>query len=404
MDLKKELEIIERGAEEIIPLDELKKKLKRSHSEGKPLRIKYGIDPTKPDVHIGHLVPVRKMRYFQDLGHTGVLIIGDYTAQIGDPSGKDESREALTYEAVRNNAEKYVDQLYTILDPDKTEVHYQTEWFSDMSMLDTILLLARFTFAQMMAHETFRARYENGLPLSLRELIYPVLQAYDSVAIESDVELGGTDQKFNILLGRELQRQMGQEAQIAILSPILIGTDGVNKMGKSLDNYIAVLDSPTEKFGKVMSIPDSIIDNYYEYATSVPIDRLAQVRKQLKDGSVNPRDLKVELAKLIVERFHSKKKAEACAAEFDKVFAKKDLPDDILDFTVSDAMKKDGKVWIIKLMTEAKLAGSGGEARRLIQQGGVRLDRETINDVNFEFEPKSGSVLQVGKRRFLRIK
>ena len=404
MDLNKTLEIIKRGTEEIIPLDELKKKLKKSHSNGKALRIKYGIDPTKPDVHLGHLVPVRKMRHFQDLGHTGVLIIGDYTAQIGDPSGKDETREALTYDTVKKNAEKYIDQLFTVLDPDKTEVHYQTEWFSNMSMLDTILLLARFTFAQMMAHETFRTRYEKGLPLSLREIIYPVLQAYDSVAIESDVELGGTDQKFNILLGRELQRQMGCEPQIVILSPILIGTDGVNKMGKSLDNYIAVLDPAKEKFGKVMSIPDSIIDNYYEYATDISVERLTEVRRQLKDGSANPRDLKVKLAKLIVEKFHSKEDAETCVAEFEKVFAKKELPDDIPEFTVENSIMKNGKVWIVRLMTEAKLAGSSGEARRLIQQGGVKLDGKKISDAEFEFEPKSGSVLQVGKRRFLRIK
>ncbi len=404
MNLSKELEIIKRGTDEIIPLDELKKKLEKSRSTGKPLRIKYGIDPTKPDVHLGHLVPVRKMRHFQDLGHQGVLIIGDYTAQIGDPSGKDATREALTHDTVKKNAEKYIDQLHTILDPDKTETHYQTEWFSEMSMLDTILLMARFTFAQMMAHETFRMRYEKGLPLSLREIIYPVLQAYDSVAIKSDVELGGTDQKFNILLGRELQRQVGQEPQIAILSPILIGTDGVNKMGKSLDNYIGVLEPPKEKFGKVMSVPDSIIENYYEYATDVSVDSLAEIRKQLKDGSVNPRDLKVELAKLIVEKFHSEEEAEACIAEFDKVFSKKELPDKIPEFTVDGSIMKGGKVWIIKLITKSKLAATSGEARRLIRQGGVKIDGEKITDENLEFEPKSGSVIQVGKRRFIKIK
>ncbi len=404
MDLKKELEIIERGTEEIIPLDELKKKLEKSRRTGKPLRIKYGIDPTKPDVHLGHLVPVRKMRHFQDMGHTAVLIIGDYTAQIGDPSGKDESREAITYETAKKNAEKYIDQLCTVLDGDKLEVHYQTEWFSKMSMLDTILLLARFTFAQMMAHETFRMRYENGLPLSLREIIYPVLQAYDSIAIESDVELGGTDQKFNILLGRELQKQMGKEQQIVILSPILIGTDGVYKMGKSLDNYIAVLDPAREKFGKVMSIPDSIIDNYYEYATPVSVEGLAEIRRQLKEGSANPRDLKVELASLIVEIFHSKEEADACQAEFNKVFAQKGLPDDISEFEIGPEIMKDGRVWIIRLMTESKLAPTNGEARRLIKQGAVKLDDEKITDADLELEPKSGSILQVGKRRFLKIK
>jgi tyrosyl-tRNA synthetase len=273
-----------------------------------------------------------------------------------------------------------------------------------MTMQDTILLLSRFTFAQMMAHETFRKRYEGGLPLSLREIIYPVLQAYDSVAIKSDVELGGTDQKFNILLGRELQRQMGQEPQVAMLSPILIGTDGVNKMGKSLDNYIAVLDPPAEKFGKVMSIPDTIIDNYYEYATDVPVERLAEIRQQLHVGSVNPRDLKVELAKLIVEKFHSKEDAEACHAEFQRVFAKKELPDEIPEFSVDVSLLNNGRVWIVKLITEAKLAGSSGEARRLIAQGGVKLDGEKVTDGDFEFEPVSGTVLQVGKRKFIRIK
>ncbi len=404
MEFSKEIEMIKRGAEEIIPFEDLTKKLEKSRKTGKPLRIKYGIDPTKPDVHLGHLVPVRKMRIFQDLGHTGVVIIGDYTAQIGDPSGLDETRIPLTHKETTANAKKYMDQLYRVLDENRTEVHFQSEWFSGMTLMDAVHLMAKFTFAQLMAHETFRNRYEKGMPLSLHELVYPLFQAYDSIMLNADIELGGTDQKFNILLGRDLQKEYGQEPQVAILSPILIGLDGVNKMSKSEDNYIAVYDTPREKFGKIMSIPDSIIENYYEFATDVPVDELKNIKKKLKDPAVNPRDVKRDLAKKIVEIFHSRDEAEKCAEEFDKVFAQKELPDEIPEFQLNPADLKDGKIWIVKLLTLTGSAKTNSEARRLVQQGGVSVDKERITDENLELIPKNNSILQVGKRRFLKLK
>jgi tyrosyl-tRNA synthetase len=404
-DIARQLDMIKRGADEIVPLDEMERKLRKARETGRPLRVKYGIDPTTPDVHIGHLVPVQKMRTFQDLGHVGVLIIGDYTAQIGDPTGLDESRAALGRDAVRANAESYVEQLGAVLDLDKKrlEVHYQTEWFGEMALQAVIELLAKFTFAQMMAHDTFRRRYEQGLPLSLHELMYPVLQAYDSVAVRADVELGATEQKFNILLGRDLQRLVGQEPQVAVLTPILIGTDGVNKMSKSLGNTIAVKDPPGEKFGKVMSIPDEIIANYYEFATDCSLEDLAAVRRQLDERSANPRDLKFELARRIVARFHGKKAAEDAGAEFERVFKQKQLPDEMPQHIFKNDELEDGRIWIVRGIVATTDVGSSSEARRLVSSGAVRLNGQQISDVNYQWEPRDGDVLQVGKRRFVRV-
>jgi tyrosyl-tRNA synthetase len=404
-DIARQLEMIKRGADEVIPLDEMERKLKQSAATGTPLRIKYGIDPTTPDVHIGHLVPLNKMRTFQDLGHVGVLIIGDYTAQIGDPTGLDESRAALSHDAVRANAERYVEQLGAVLDLDekKLEVHYQTEWFGPMTLQDVIALQAKFTFAQMMAHDTFRRRYEQGLPLSLHELMYPVLQAYDSVAIRADVELGATEQKFNILCGRDLQRFVGQEPQVAILNPILVGTDGVNKMSKSLGNTIAIQDPPGEKFGKVMSIPDEIIANYYEFATDCTLEELAEVRRTLQAKSVNPRDLKFELARRIVARFHGDAAARQAGAEFERIFKQKELPDEVPDVALAPSELESGKIWVVRLIVVAGMAKTSSEARRLIEGGGVRLGDERVADVDMRWAPVDGTVLQVGKRRFARI-
>jgi tyrosyl-tRNA synthetase len=403
MDIEKQLKIIQRGTAEIIPKEELVKKLKKSAAANTPLRIKYGIDPTRPDVHIGHLVPVRKLRTFQDLGHIATVIIGDYTAQIGDPTGKDESRPHLTHKETMANAEKYMEQLYTVLDESRTEVHFQSEWFGDVSLMDTIHLMAKFTFAQIMAHETFRNRYEQNLPLSLHELVYPLLQAYDSVMLKTDVEIGGTDQKFNILLGRDLQQANGQQPQACILFPILIGTDGAQKMSKSLDNYIAVTDTANDMYGKVMSIPDSIIENYYEYATGVSVDELDDIRRKLAEGSVNPRDLKIELAKKIVDQFHPEGSGEKAAEEFVRVFSQKKIPDEIAEYKVPAELLTDGKVWVVKLLSSAGLVSSNAEARRMLQQNAVTIDGEKITDVNLQLGPVDGAVIQVGKRRFIKI-
>lgn len=395
MKFAEEMKLIRQGVEEIIPEDELLKKLEKSERTGKPLRIKYGIDPTGSDVHIGHLVPIRKMRNFQDMGHTGVIIIGDFTAQIGDPTGRDESRPPLTAADVKRNAEKYMDQLYTVLDRDKTEVRWQTEWFGDMNMSDVLKLMGKWTLAQFMAHDTFRKRYEAGLSLGMHEIMYPILQSYDSVAIQADVELGATEQKFNILCGRDMQRYHGQEQQIAILSPILMGTDGVNKMGKSLGNYIAVYDTPQDKYGKVMSIPDELIINYFNYATIVGPDEVAEIEKELKAEGTNPKYIKQRLAREIVALYHGKDTAKEAEDHFNTIFSKKKIPDNMPEFQITPPAK------ITEVLVKSGLCSSNGEVKRLIKQNAISIDNEKIKD--FDYMLTKSVVIKAGKRRFLKI-
>ncbi|TDF73640.1 tyrosine--tRNA ligase [Candidatus Syntrophosphaera thermopropionivorans] len=398
MNLEKELKIIRKAVDEIIPEEDLVRKLIRSKETGKPLRIKFGIDPTGTDVHLGHLVPIRKMRDFQDLGHIGVIIIGDFTAQIGDPTGRDETRPPLSHQQVLSNAERFMEQLYTVLKQEQTEVRWQSEWFGKMTVEEVIKLMGNFTLAQFMAHDTFRTRYEQGLPLGLHELMYPLLQAYDSVAVQSDVELGATEQKFNILCGRDMQRFFGQEEQVAILTPLLIGLDGVNKMGKSLNNYIAVFDPPEEKFGKIMSIPDDLILNYYKYAAWADEEELEKVQKELESGT-NPMILKKQLAHRIVAFYHGNKAADEAQRAFEKVFSQRELPDEMPEYKVNNSVMR-----ITKLLTESGLCESGSEAKRLIQAGGVSIDGEKITSTDAEIEIKEGMVLRVGKRKFLRLR
>lgn len=398
MNLEKELKIIRKAVDEIIPEEDLVRKLIRSKETGKPLRIKFGIDPTGTDVHLGHLVPIRKMRDFQELGHIGVIIIGDFTAQIGDPTGRDETRPPLSHQQVLSNAERFMEQLYTVLKQEQTEVRWQSEWFGKMTVEDVIKLMGNFTLAQFMAHDTFRTRYEQGLPLGLHELMYPLLQAYDSVAVQSDVELGATEQKFNILCGRDMQRFFGQEEQVAILTPLLIGLDGVNKMGKSLNNYIAVFDPPEEKFGKIMSIPDNLILNYYKYAAWADEEELEKVQKELESGT-NPMILKKQLAHRIVAFYHGNKAADEAQRAFEKVFSQRELPDEMPEYKVNNSVMR-----ITKLLTESGLCESGSEAKRLIQAGGVSIDGEKITSTDAEIEIKEGMVLRVGKRKFLRLR
>ena len=398
MNIEQQLKIIKRGTVEVIPEVELEKKLQMSAKTGKPLRIKYGIDPTNIEVHIGHLVPIRKMREFQDMGHIGVIIIGDYTAQIGDPTGKDNTRPPLSKEQVKKNAERYMEQMYTVLDREKTEVHAQTEWFQDMSMSDVIKLMGKYTLAQFMAHDTFRHRWEKGLPLHLHEIMYPILQGYDSVAINADVELGATEQKFNILCGRDMQRFYGQKEQIAILSPILMGTCGVNKMSKSLGNYIAIFDTPKDKYGKTMSIPDHLIINYFQYATLLSSEEIKQIEIELASG-INPKLVKQRLAREIVSLYHGVEESKKAEAEFDRIFARRDMPSETDVYELSE-----DNVWIVKLMTDAGLSASNGEARRLIKQGAVSIDNVKILDENMVWDFVEEKVLKVGKRRFLKIK
>lgn len=397
MDFEKELKIIKKGVEEIIPENELISKLKESEKTGKPLRVKYGIDPTGYDVHIGHLVPIRKMREFQDLGHTGVIIIGDFTAQIGDPTGRDESRPPLTADDVKKNAEKYMDQLFTVLDPAKTEVRWQSEWFGNMGMADVLRLLGKFTLAQFMAHDTFRRRWESGAALGMHEIMYPILQGYDSVAIQSDIELGATEQKFNILSGRDMQRFFGQPQQVAILSPILMGTDGIVKMSKSKNNYIAVFDTPQDKYGKVMSIPDSLIINYYNYATKVDPDDITLIQKRLEAGE-NPKFIKQALAREIVKLYHGEEIANEADAEFNRIFSQKQVPTDMPEFSFAEPEMK-----IIRLLTEAQLCDTNSEAKRMIQQGAVSINGEKVSDMDALISLRDELIVKVGKRRYAKI-
>ncbi len=397
MRFEKEIKLIKRAVDEIVPLEGLIDKLEKSEKTGKPLRIKLGIDPTGYDLHLGHLVPIRKMRDFQDLGHQGVIIIGDFTAQIGDPTGRDETRPPLTHEQIMYNSERYMEQLYTILIPEQTEVRYQTEWFGGMTLHDVLQLLSKFTLAQFMAHDTFRNRYEQGLSLGMHELMYPVLQSYDSVAVESDVELGATEQKFNILCGRDMQRYFGQEQQVAVLSPILTGTDGVNKMGKSLNNYIAVFDTPNDKYGKVMSIPDSLIINYYNYAAFALEDEIKAIESELKQG-VNPMLIKKRLAHRIVSYYHSDAEADEAAEAFDRQFSQREVPEEMPEYALAS-----GEYRLTNILVDSGLCKTQGEAKRLIQGGGVSVDGERIETWDHVLNFEADTIIRAGKRRYLKL-
>ena len=387
--------IIKSSVKEIVPEIEFKQKLKKSKKSGKPLIVKYGIDPTGSDVHIGHLVPIRTMRLFQDLGHIGVIIIGDFTAQIGDPTGKDVSRPTLSKAQVLENSKQYMEQLYTVLDREKTRVHYQSEWFDKMTMSDVLKLMSQFTLAQFMAHETFRKRYEKGLSLGFHELMYPILQAYDSVKINSDIELGATEQKFNLLQGRVMQNLFGQKGQIAIMSPILMGTNGLSKMSKSDNNYIGVLDSAKKKYGKTMSIPDSLIINYFKYATKISAVELKKIALQLKNKDVNPKLIKMKLAREITQLYHTKKEVLDAEDEFNNIFSKGNIPKNIKKLVIKNP------TWIIKILTQSSLCKSSSEARRLIMQNAVSINGEKFSDINFKVS--KDCTIKVGKRRFLDV-
>jgi len=385
--------ILTRGVAEIIVKEELLQKLR----SGRPLRLKQGFDPSKPDLHIGHAVGLRKLRQLQDLGHQVILIVGDWTAQIGDPSGRDESRTMLTPQEVRANAQTYMDQFFKIVDRSRTEVRWQSEWFGKFTLADVFNLTSRFTLAQMMAHETFRKRWESGSPLTLMELMYPLLQAYDSIAIEADVEFGGTDQKFNILAGRELQAMLGQRPQDVFLVPLLPGTDG-RKMSKTFGNTVDLSMPPDQMYGKLMSISDDMLMDYLTLVTDIPDEELEQIATDLRAGTVNPRDVKMRLAREVVGYIHSPEAAARAEEEFVRVFQRRELPTDMPEFAVPA-----GGINIVDLMVQAGVAGSKSEARRLIQQGGVRLDDATVDSVDRLVEPRE-AILQVGKRRFLRLK
>ena len=364
--LNEQMDLIKRGAFEIIPEDELVKKIEKSLKEGKPLNIKLGCDPSRPDLHIGHSVVLRKLEQFQSLGHQAILIIGDFTGMIGDPSGRNVTRPALSLEETRVNGKSYWDQASKILDKERTKIVYNSEWLGKMSFEDVIKLASKYTVARMIERDDFTKRFKAGEPISVHEFLYPLAQAMDSVAIESDVELGGTDQKFNLLVGRDIQREFGMEPQIILTMPLIVGTDGVEKMSKSYNNYIGISESPKEIYGKTLSIPDSLIYNYFELATDISNKDLADLRKQLNDQNVNPRNLKRRLARTLVEMYHNKEAATEAEKEFDKIFIKKEIPDDIPEFEMNNDSNEIG---ILDLILKVNFAPSKGEARRLVIQG-----------------------------------
>lgn len=404
--IKNDIDLIKRGTEEIIPEEDLLKKLKDSEEKQQPLTIKAGFDPTAPDIHLGHTVLLRKMKHFQDMGHRVVFLIGDFTGMIGDPTGKSETRKKLTREEVLENAETYKKQVFKILDPEKTVIEFNSRWCSPMSFADVLELTSHYNVARMLERDDFSKRYKSGKSISIIEFMYPLVQGYDSVALKADVELGGTDQKFNLLVGRDLQKEYGVPQQSIITLPLLVGLDGENKMSKSLNNYIGIDEAPREIFGKTMSVSDELMYVYYEYVTDVPKEEITRMKSAMLSGDMHPRDIKVKLAKEICAQFYDAETAESAEQEFNKIFVKKDLPDDIPEFTIQENIcNEDGSVWIVKLLSESGMAKSNGEARRLIQGGGVSLDGKKIDDpdTNISFPIEGDGILKVGKRRFIKI-
>ncbi len=399
-ELASQLRILKNGVVEITPENEFVKMLRHSIATNTPLRVKCGIDPTGFDVHLGHLVPYRKMRQFQDLGHRGVVVIGDYTATIGDPSGRSDTRASLTAEQVRQNAETYMSQVYTVLHKDRTEICYQSEWFAEITLRDVMKWAGETTVSKLLSHDTFAKRLENAGTLFLHEMFYPVLQGIDSVYIKADVELGGTDQKFNVMMGRDYQRNRGMRPQVAMLLPLLMGTCGTQKMGKSLGNYIAINDLPFDKFGKVMSIPDRLMLDYYQFITDLSIDHVEQVRADLASGALHPNEAKKRLASEVVRFFHGAETSQQMREEFERVFAKGQIPDEVPEyqFTRDDLL--------VNILFDSQIVESKGEGRRLITQNAVSVvDGEKLSDANLKMtEAFAGKVLKIGKRKFLRLK
>ena len=398
LPVEEQLAIIQRGAVEIIPETELKEKLEHSYKTSTPLKIKLGCDPTRPDLHLGHSVILRKLRQFQDLGHTAILIIGDFTALIGDPTGQNKTRPALTHDEIIENGKTYFEQASLILDADKTEIVYNSDWLGSMSFADVITLSSNMTVARMLERDDFSKRYQNNDPISLHEFLYPLAQGQDSVHLKSDVELGGTDQKFNLLVGRNLQRDAGIDPQIALMMPLLVGTDGTQKMSKSYDNYIGITEDANNMYGKVLSITDDLIYTYFELLTDVSIDELPKLKKQAAE---DPRNTKHYLAYSLVRMYHSEKAAKAAREHFEKTVVNKDVPDDIKTYGVDAANIPP----LYKLIKQAGMASSNGEARRLIEQGGVSLDGEKLTDTHAEItiDDNADMVLKVGKRKFKKI-
>jgi tyrosyl-tRNA synthetase len=396
-----QLTLLRKGVAEIIREDELKAKLEKSIATGKPLRVYLGVDPTAPDIHLGHTVVLRKLKHFQDMGHTAIFLIGDFSAMIGDPTGQSETRPPLTREQVDANAKTYLAQVYKILDPAKTEVRYNSEWLGKMSSYDTVRLCGHYRLARMLEREDFRSRLVKNLPISVHELLYPLLTAYDAVALESDVEIGATEQKFNLLVHRDIQREYGQPSEVALTMPILVGLDGERKMSKSLGNYVGITEAPGEMFGKLMSISDELMWSYYELLTDFASPVIVRLQEEVRTGVLHPKKAKMELAHNIVQGFHGEEAARKAGEEFARVFSGRQAPEEAPRQILARGPAKKLAV----LLVELKLATSRSEAERLMKQGGVEIDGKRIDDVKHEIDlSKPGEfLLRVGKKRFLRI-
>ena len=404
-NLKKQMDVIILGTESILIEEELECIVKKSIEENKPLKVKLGLDPTSPDIHLGHTVVLNKLRQFQDLGHRAILIIGDYTARIGDPSGKSTLRPELSAEDIDRNAKTYMKQAFKILDPEKTEIVKNSNWLKSLRFEDILNLTSKFTVARMLERDDFKKRFKSNTPIAIMEFLYPIMQAYDSIAIEADVELGGTDQRFNLLMGRELQKEFSQKPQIAITMPILVGTDGIEKMSKSLGNYIGVDEPPHEIFGKVMSIPDNIMMDYFRLVTTLDNEEIKEIEDNIKKEKLKPSIEKRKLAKIIIENLYTKNDALEAEEDFDLIFKKKGIPDKIEQYIINLKSIKNKKISLVQLLTDSGLTKSNGEARRLVAQGGIKINNRKISDPNLELSLNdiNKKVIQRGKRHFRKI-
>ncbi|QQK81155.1 tyrosine--tRNA ligase [Salicibibacter cibi] len=398
-EIDDQVEALQRGVVEIIPEDAFREKIKKAVVTGKPLKIKLGMDPSAPDVHVGHTVVLHKLRQFQEFGHEIQMLIGDFTGKIGDPSGRSETRKVLTSEQVAENAQTYVEQYGKVLDMDKAMLYYNSEWLSQLMFEDVLKLAGNLTVARMLEREDFHNRYTSNQPISVHEFFYPLMQGYDSIAMDTDIEVGGTDQTFNLLMGRQLQEAYGYEKQVVLTLPLIEGLDGERKMSKSLNNYIGVDEAPNEIFGKAMSIPDDLMIKYYKLATDVPLADIDQLERDLADGIIHPRDAKQRLAAKFVAMYHGEKEAEDAQRYFQTVFQKRALPDDMPEVE----WKGEKAVSIIDLLVELDMQPSKGEARKMIQNGGVKINEEKVNDIKTEVSVEDGMIIQVGKRKFTKL-
>ena len=397
INIEKQLEILSSNVDEILPEDELLKKLNKSKKNNIPLNVKLGCDPSRPDLHIGHSVVLNKLREFQELGHNIILVIGDFTAMIGDPTGRNKTRPQITIEETKINSKTYIDQVSKILDIDKTRIVYNSNWLDDLNFGKIISLCSKFTLAQFLARDDFNKRYNSGKPISLHEFMYPLAQAYDSVYLRSDIEIGGTDQKFNLLLGRELQKEFNLDQQITITMPLIEGTDGLNKMSKSYDNFIAFNDTPQDMYGKVLSIPDELIIKYFSLVTNVQYKEVQDFKFNLKTNNINYRDLKRKLAREIVSIYYTDADATTAEMNFDKIFLNKEIPDNIPELEISS------KVKLVEVIKDSKLISSNSEIRRLIKQNAIKIDNVVISDIHYEIVPDKDLIIKIGKRKFLKV-